>query len=626
MRQRLYYYLSFCLLLMACENRKQPAKVDVETFFKDPEQAEYRISPNGKLLSFLKPSKGKMNVFVRSVDDDVLTQVTALTDKSVRNCYWVGEDKLLYILENDSSYQRPAFLIDVDGGHIIPVQDSSASRIEIIDLLTDHKTDILIALNERNQSFLDVYRLNVYTGKRTLEVENPGSIILWISDGDGNINLAVGSDGVNETLFHRENSQQRFSPIITNNFKNTFKPVGFTPDKEYIIALSNLNRDKLALVKFDYRTKKEVGVIYENPNVDIGEISRSVKGNKLTYLTYETDKANLYFLDSYYKQVYKEIGAELPNQEIKIVDTDVKEKNFVIQTYTDKSPGSYYLYNSQSKKLIKLADVNSEIDPENMCVMKSVSYQTRDGVMIHGYLTLPIGAKDNNLPCIVMPHRGPSIRNSWGYSPEVQYLANLGYAVFQVNYRGSTGYGKAFKKAGFKEWGGKIQNDIFDGVQWLIKQGTINPEQIGVFGYGFGGYSALNQAIAHPDLYRCAASYSGYINLFTYLKGVPAFYKPYEKMIHEIVGNPKTDITYLKNSSPVFQINKMKTPLLIAQGGKNSKVNVNETNQFVKELRKNKVPVVYILNENEMQLFKETSHKLTFYKQLGDFLDTHIKN
>jgi dipeptidyl aminopeptidase/acylaminoacyl peptidase len=238
---------------------------------------------------------------------------------------------------------------------------------------------------------------------------------------------------------------------------------------------------------------------------------------------------------------------------------------------------------------------------------------------------LPLGKKKKNFPCIVLPHQGPNQRNVWGYSPEVQFLANRGYAVFQMNFRGSTGYGKAFENAGFKQWGTKMQDDIFDGVQWLISEGIADPEKIGVFGYGFGGYSALNQIIKHPDTYKCAASYSGYINLFNYIKGFPAYFKPYKLMLNEIVGNPETDIDYLKSASPVFQIEKIKTPLFIAQGGKDSKVNVNETSQFVKELRKKNVPVNYILNENETQLFKNIDNKLVFYKQLGEFLDKYLK-
>jgi len=239
-------------------------------------------------------------------------------------------------------------------------------------------------------------------------------------------------------------------------------------------------------------------------------------------------------------------------------------------------------------------------------------------------LTLPKGRIEKNLPCIVFPHSGPSQRNSWGYNNEVQYLANKGFAVLQVNYRGSIGYGKSFRNAGYKQWGKKIQDDIADGVSWITNNGTANPDKIGVYGSGFGGFSALNQAIYYQKLYKCAASYSGYINLFTYLKGFPAYFKPYQQMMNEIVGNPETDIDYLKYSSPIFQIHKIKLPLLIGQGGRDSRVNVNETNQFVKELRKRQIDVTYILHENENHQFKDAKNRLTFYKQLADFFEKQL--
>ncbi|MFC5282905.1 alpha/beta hydrolase family protein [Pedobacter alpinus] len=609
---------------MGCNYNPPVDPVAVETFFKNPEQSMYRLSPNGKYLSFLKPYKGYLNVYVKCVNDSLVTQVTAYTDRSVRTANWVGNDKLIYLKEKDSLDNYPAFLVNKDGTQNIAIQTSPNTKVNIVDQELRNQEHILIALNERDETFFDVYKLNINTGKKELLVKNPGNIVLWFTDNDGEVNLAIGSDGVNETLYFRNNESEKFKPVISNNFKSTLKPLGFTKDKNHIYALSNLSRDKLALVEFDCATGKEIKVIYENKDADILEVVNSKTKGNLAYLTYEIDKREIHFLDANYQSIYNDIHKILPNDEVIIVDKDASEHHFIVKTYTDKSPGVYYLYAVKDKSLTKLADVNSAINPDNMCAMKAVSYKARDGQIIHGYLTLPIGKDEKNLPCIVMPHQGPSARNVWGYTPEVQYLANKGYAVFQMNYRGSTGYGKNFQNAGFKQWGKKVQEDIYDGVKWLINQDLINPKKIGVFGYGFGGYSALNQVVYYPQLYKCAASYSGYINLFTYLKGFPAYYKPYKLMLNEMIGDPEKDIDYLKSSSPIFQVDKIKTPILIAQGGKDSKVNVTETNQFVKELRKKQIAVNYILNENETQLFKNPENKFTFYRQLGDFLDKQI--
>ncbi len=224
-----------------------------------------------------------------------------------------------------------------------------------------------------------------------------------------------------------------------------------------------------------------------------------------------------------------------------------------------------------------------------------------------------------------MPHGGPDSRNSWGYNSEVQFLANRGYAVFQVNYRGSKGYGKKFWIAGFKQWGGEMQNDITDGVRWLISQKVADPTRIGIYGSSFGGYSALHGLCFRPSLYKCGASYSGLTNLFTYLKDIPPYYRPYLQMYYETVGNPEVDADYFRAVSPVFHTDKIRSPVLIAQGARDPRVNMNETNQFVKELKKRKVPVTYILKEDEGHFFKNAENKLEFYRELEKFLDKNLR-
>ncbi len=618
------YYFFIFLLVAGCKSSPKVEMLPVETFFKGAQKFNYRISPNGKTLAFLQVYKGKSNVFVRAVNDTARVQLTNFEDLSVRNFNWVGDNKLICEKEKDSTNSFSAFLINKDGTNYAAVKNKANTKSAILNN-TIHSNNILITNNDRNESFFDVYQLNIETGLKKLFVKNPGNILVWFADEKGNVNLGVGGDGVNETIYYRATAQEQFKPIISNNYKNTLQPLGFTKDKRYIYALSNINRDKLALVEFDCVEGKESKLLYQNADADLVEVLNSSLNKEPALIAYEFEKRQLHFLNAKYKKVYTAISDKLPSQEISIIDKDEAELNFVIKASTDKNPGAYYIYNVDQTSLKKLSEVNPDIKPNNMSSMQAIRYQTRDGLTIHGYLTLPLGTKTKNLRCVILPHQGPSQRNVWGFSPEVQFLANRGYAVLQMNYRGSTGYGKEFENAGFKQWGAKMQNDIFDGVMWLIKEGIANPKQIGVFGYGFGGYSALNQVINHPNTYKCAASYSGYINLFTYIKGFPAYFKPYKLMLNEMIGDPETDIDYLRSASPVFQIEKIKTPILIAQGGKDSKVNVNETNQFVKELRKRNIAVNYILNENETQLFKNVDNKLTFYKQLADFLDRHLK-
>jgi len=285
-----------------------------------------------------------------------------------------------------------------------------------------------------------------------------------------------------------------------------------------------------------------------------------------------------------------------------------------------------YLYQVNAKNLSKLTDFNPDIKAEELCSMKPVSYKARDGLLINGYLTLPQTKNQTNLPVIMLPHNGPWSRNSWGYNAEVQFLANRGYAVFQVNYRGSTGYGKAFLSAGFKEVGGKIQQDITDGVKWLINQKIANPKKIAIYGAGFGGFSALHGISFNPGLYQCAVVQYGLINFFTYIKDVPPFLKPYLSMTYEMVGNPEKDADMLRSVSPVFHTDKIKVPLLIFQGAKDPRANISEVNQFVRDLRNREVNVKYVLKENERTYFKNEQNRLDMYADIENFLQSNLGN
>src|SRR5690606_18440854 len=278
-------------------------------------------------------------------------------------------------------------------------------------------------------------------------------------------------------------------------------------------------------------------------------------------------------------------------------------RRFVVRSYTDKDPGAVYFYDMAKDELTKLVDNNPALNDCILAEMKPITYYARDGRQIHGYLTMPPKTRSRKPPVIVYPHSGPSNRDRWGFDPEVQFFANRGYAVFQVNYRGSIGYGKEFWSAGSKEWGGKIQDDITDGVRWLIHEQKVDSTRIGIYGAGFGGYSALHGACFHSDLYKCAASYSGFINLFTYLKEVPPHFKPYLQMYYETVGNPETEPELIKSMSPVFHSDRINIPVFIAQGGRDSWSTVNETNQFVQKLKKRKIPITYMLREEERRYF-----------------------
>jgi len=457
--------------------------------------------------------------------------------------------------------------------------------------------------------------------------KNPGNISSWFADLDGKIRLAIASDGVNETILYRENEHQAFKRVFENNFKNTIRPLRFIDgEADQIYALSNINRDKLALVVVDLKKGEEIKTIYVHPDVDIDNIRFSTKEKDLAYLDFDTWQPERYYFNKRIEEIHQGIRKRLNNYWIRIVDKDDAEMRFIVRTYADNDPGAFYLYNLQDDKLVKLADVNPSLNGVKLSKMEPINYRSRDGMPVSGYLTIPFNKEGKNLPLIVMPHNGPSSRNVWEYNSEVQFLANRGYAVFQPNYRGSTGYGKAFWSAGFGEWGGKIQDDIADGVQYLVDKGIANPKKIGLFGYSFGGFCALYGACFHNDVYRCAASYSGITNLFTYLKEIPPYYKPYLQMFYEMVGNPEKQADYFRAVSPAFHTDKIKGAIFIAQGGKDDRGNVNETNQMVRELKSKNIAITYFLKEREGHYFKNEQVRLEFYQQLEAFFSSNLND
>ncbi len=620
--------LIFCLgilVLAACAGETDLRTIPIEDFFKNPEKTSFKISPDGEYIAYLQPYKNRLNIFVQHISNTKVVQVTASTDRNIGNYFWANNNQLMYFKDTNGDENRRLYAVNKDGSQVRDLIPDKKVRIRIIGLDRVKPNQVLLALNKRDSTVFDAYRLDTQTGKLNLAAQNPGNISDWIADSEGQLRLAVANDGVFETYLYRGSERESFKKLFTNNFKTTVRPIGFCSESDCLYALSNQGRDKTALVEINCKTGKETRIIYSHPDVDLTDAGYSKQTKKLLFAEYTTWKNQREYLDSTTKSLFKNLNRLLPNTEIRITDKNLAEDKFIIRTYTDRNPGEFYLYQTATGKLSKLAAFNSAIKPEELSEMKPISFTAGDGTPIQGYLTLPKGKDAKNLPIVVLPHGGPNARNTWSYNAEVQFLANRGYGVFQLNFRGSTGYGKAFWSAGFKQWGGLIQQDITDGVRWLIKQGIADPNRIGIYGFSFGGYSALMGLYTHPDLYACGVSYSGLSNLYSYLKSIPPYYKPYQLMYQEMVGNPATDGEYLRKASPVFHTDKIQAPLLIAQGARDSRVTINETDQLVKELRKRKVPVTYLVKPNEGHVFRNEENRLDFYLHLEKFLQKNLK-
>jgi dipeptidyl aminopeptidase/acylaminoacyl peptidase len=618
----------FLLLPLVANAQKgsgqMPKQIPLRDFFKNPEQAGYSLSPNGKYIAYEKPYQSRMNVFVRPIGGTQETRVTSETARDISGYFWKGNDRIIYIKDFGGDENFHLVSVDLKGENLKDLTPFDKVQAQVVDDLEDHETDMLVGLNKRNLQIFDVYRINVVTGEMKMVAENPGNIVGWQTDHDGRIRVATTTDGVNTTLLYREDETKPFKPVLTTNFKESVAPLFFTFDNKYVYATSNLKRDKAAIVKFDIASGKELETIFEHKEVDVSSMSYSRKRKVLTAISYTTWKTERKFLDQIAEKRYKSLTAKLPGKEVSISNTNKEENLFIVRTYSDRSLGSYYFYDQDKDKLTKLGDISPWLNDNNLAEMKPITYTTRDGLTIHGYLTLPKGKLAKNLPVVVNPHGGPWYRDSWGFNPEVQFLANRGFAVLQMNFRGSTGYGRKFWEASFKQWGKKMQDDITDGVQWLVKKGIADPKRVAIYGGSYGGYATLAGVTFTPDLYACAVDYVGVSNLFTFMKTIPPYWKPFLEMLYEMVGDPEKDKELLASSSPVMHADKIKVPLLVAQGAQDPRVNKAESDQMVEALKKRGVVVEYIVKDNEGHGFQNEENRFEFYEAMERFLKKHL--
>ena len=610
--------LSFLFLSIVSNNVEAKKLTPLKDFFKNPTKSSYDISPDGKHFAYLAPYKKRMNIFVDG------KRLTSITDRDVSGMFWKGNDYVLYgrDFNGDENYQ--IFSVNLKTGKTKALTPFKGVKSAVLDDLADIKDDeILFVMNKDNPELFDVYRLNIVTGEINLEVKNFGNVTDWLTDHNGVVRMAMCSDGVNTKIYSRPDSKSDFKKIMELDFKNSFEPLFFTFDNKNIYAATNVDRDKSVIVEYDPESRSEVNTIYQNNDVDVTNLYYSKKRKVLLSATYYTDRLKRVFLDKEIEDIYKKIEAKLPKDvEVALTSSNKEEDKLIVRTYSDKTLGSYYFYDVKKDSIKKLADVSPWLKAAEMCDMIPIQYKSRDGLTIHGYLTIPKVAKAKNLPVVINPHGGPWMRDHWGFDPEVQFLANRGYAVLQMNYRGSTGYGKKFWQASFKQWGLKMQDDISDGVKWLIEQGIADTKHVAIYGGSYGGYAVLAGLTFTPDLYACGVDYVGVSNLFTFMNTIPPYWKPFIEMNYEMVGDPEKDKELLANASPVMHVDKIKAPLFIAQGAKDPRVNIDESNQMVDALKKRGINVPYMVKANEGHGFRNEENRMDFYREMEKFLGT----
>lgn len=625
--------------VLYAQKENLPPLIDRELLFDNPEITAGRLSPDGKYLSFIKPFKGTLNIWVKLINEpfESAKPLTADTTRPVRQYFWSRDSKyILYSQDKGGDENFNIYAVkpeDAKSKDQVPenrdLTKLTGVRVFIYAVPKSDPDALYIGLNDRDKAWHDLYKLKISTGERTLIKQNSDTerITEYIFDWDDNLRLATraNQDGSNDLL---RVDKDKLEKIYTTSVFETAYPVGFNKDNSKFYMVTNKgDRDLMQLVLFDPVTLKEE-FIESDPlsRVDLENVAMSEKNREIIYTLYTDEKDRYNWKDQSFAKDYETIKKELPGKEVYFANSTDDENLWLVSAYSDVDPGTTYLFDRKTKKLTYQYKPRPKLPVDALATMKPIRYKSSDGLEIPAYLTLPKGVEPKNLPLVVMPHGGPWARDTWGYNSYVQFLANRGYAVLTPNFRSSTGYGKKFLNAGNNEWGQKMQDDITWGVKYLISEGIADPKKIGIMGGSYGGYATLAGLAFTPDVYKCGVSIVGPSNLITLLNSIPPYWESIRTVFHERMGNPNTPEgkAQLERQSPLNSANKIIAPLLVVQGANDPRVNIHESDQIVVALRERGAPVEYIVAPDEGHGFSRPVNNMAMLAATEKFLAKHL--
>jgi dipeptidyl aminopeptidase/acylaminoacyl peptidase len=622
--------------LMAKDNGQY--KYAVEDYFKKPKSSSFQLSPNGKYLSYKeKDDKGKSHVYVKETATGKITRAIEEKEELIRGYGWINNERLVYVMDKGGNENYHVYAANIDGSNAKDLTPFEGVQASILNMLKEQKDYIIVSMNKDNKQVHEPYKVNIVTGaiEKLFSNDDPQNPIAGYDfDKDGNLRAySKMKDGTKTQLHFRVEGEKDFKLISESKWDEGFTIKAFNyaspnPDDAYVET--NLDSDKSRIVLYDFKTKKIIKEIFSNPDYDASIISLSRKRNwEIDFLGYEGEKVEIVPVSATAKKIYSNLEKAFPGYEYTIAGKTDEEDKLLIVIQSDRLYGKYFLYDTQSGKATLLYDLMPQLKENDMAIMKPITFKSRDGLTIHGYITLPKAAlQGKKVPMIVNPHGGPQgVRDSWGFNPESQLFASRGYATLQINFRISGGYGKEFLRAGFKQIGRKAMDDVEDGVRYAIAQGWADANNIAIYGGSHGGYATLMGLVKTPELYKCGVDYVGVSNIETFFASFPEYWKPYTAMVKEIwydLDNPE-EAKIAKEVSPVYQLDKINKPLFVVQGANDPRVNIHESDQIVKALRAKGFDVPYMVKYNEGHGFHHEENTIEFYKAMMGFFKQNFK-
>jgi dipeptidyl aminopeptidase/acylaminoacyl peptidase len=587
----------------------------------------YRVSPDGRKLGWIAVKGRRFTVHIKQIGGDKVTTLSPAIPASIYGFIWTPDSRRILYWQDQSGNENYHIYL-ADSGHpdhpavdLTPFENTRAGIQRIVRTDPDN---VLITHNERDKTVYDLYRVNLKTHKQTMVAQNPGDVLSWLTDDGGNL----------RARFRKKTEEMRileifqapgntWKALIELDFEDFLRVLSFTADDQEVWALSNRGRDRISLVRMDFATGKEK-LVYEEPHVDLSATYISYQNKKPMFAVAFPDYQKLHFFDPQAEEDAR-IFLDHPPLAFGLNSADYDERLLTVTTYTDKR-SEYYLFNRATRQKTLLHRNPISRYQDSLATVKPISFKSRDGLTIHGYLTVPKGTAGKGLPMVLLVHGGPWSRDYWGYHSSVQFLANRGYAVLQINYRGSTGYGRAFIEASRGEFAGKMHTDLIDGVDWAVAKGIADPQKIAIFGGSYGGYATLVGLTFTPDIFACGVDVFGISNLITFTQSVPKYWKNWMPYWYKYVGNPNDpeDRRRMKAKSPLFRVDQIKRPLLIIQGAHDARVKQQESDQIVTAMREASKEVEYILFEDEGHSLRNWQNRIIFYRKLEDFLAGHL--
>ncbi len=603
-----------------------PPLIPRETFFGNPDKANPQISPDGKRLAYLAPDEGVLNVWVRTIGQTDDRAVTKDRKRGIRAYFWAqNNEQIIYLQDKDGDENWHVYTVTLKTNEekdVTPFPNVQA-RIEAVE--QKYPNEILVSINNRDPQLHDVHKVELTTGALTLVAKNEEGFIGWNADHEYKVRAAakINPDG-GIALVVRDTPESAWRQLAAWGPEDTLTsgPVAFTPDGKALYVINSTGSNAGELREMDTTSGKEK-VLASDETYDVADIVIHPAKHHIQAVAFTKERLSWKVLDPTVSDDFAAI-AKIRDGDFHVLNRDHADRTWLVSFEVDNGPIYYYAFDRTEKKGELLFTNRKNLEGLTLAKMKPISFKARDGLTVHGYLTLPPGMEPKNLPMVLNVHGGPWSRDTWGYDGEIQWLANRGYAVFQVNFRGSTGYGKKFLNAADREWGGKMHDDLVDGVAWAVKEGVADPKRIGIFGGSYGGYATLVGLTFTPDLFACGVDIVGPSNLITFQETIPPYWKPFEPIFWARVGHPVKDAEFLKSRSPLFKVDQIKKPLLIAQGANDPRVKKSESLQMVDALKRAGKVVEYVEYSDEGHGFARPENRLNFYGRAERFLAEHI--